>query len=178
MLSCTKCGYGFNFLKANQLLDEFEKVNTTSNFIERALQDDNKIIGNFTLNQLTKDKEFSNLNNDKKTSILRLYKDTKEDLENKGLLICSFCKFIKFIDDGQVLLEDTFISSIRNDEVFNTHFRTEDKTLPRTREYNCPNKNCKSYKNKKLKEAVIYRKRDTMEVSYMCCVCNEYWKIC
>ena len=92
-------------------------------------------------------------------------------------LICSFCKFVKFIDPNQILLEDTFISSVKNDNVFNTHLRTLDNTLPRTREYKCPNSKCASHKNPKLREAVIYRRRNTMHTSYMCCACNEFWNI-
>ena len=54
MLSCNKCGYGFNFKKATELLDEFKKIKEPSEFVKEALQDNNKIIGEFTLPQLTK----------------------------------------------------------------------------------------------------------------------------
>lgn len=176
-ISCTKCGYSFNFQKASEILDEFVTIKEIPNFIEDTLQDNNRIIGDFTLNQLTTNKIFSKLDTQQKDRIKTLYKFTKTDLGNKGLLKCSSCKFIKFIDTGQILLEDTFGPSDKHDDVFNTSLRTLDNTLPRTREYTCYNKSCKSHKDKKLREAVIYRKNNTLEVSYMCCACNEYWKI-
>lgn len=177
MLSCNKCGYGFNFKKASEIIDEFKKISKPSEFIEESLQDNNKIIGEFTLGELSKNKDFSTLENEQKVKINTLYKFTKSNLESKGLLICSFCKFVKFIDPNQILLEDTFVTSTNHDDVFHTHLRTKDNTLPRTREYNCYNKKCPSYKNPKLREAVIYRKRNTMHTTYMCCACNEYWSI-
>ena len=177
MLSCNKCGYGFNFKKSSEILDEFKKIKQPSKFIIESLQDNNKIIGDFTSTQLSKDKSFTSLDINNKEKVRNLFKFTKTDLENKGLLICSFCKFVKFIDPNQILLEDTFISSVRRDNVFHTNLRTQDKTLPRTREYNCHNSKCSSHKNPKIREAVIYRKRNSMSTSYMCCVCNEYWDI-
>lgn len=177
MESCNKCGYAFNFKKASELVDEFKKIKQPGKFISECLQDNNKVIGEFTLNQLTKDKKYTSLNEENKDKVSNLYKFTKEDLESKGLLICSFCKFVKFIDPNQILLEDTFISSVKNDNVFNTHLRTLDNTLPRTGEYKCRNSKCASHKNPKLREAVIYRRRNTMHTSYMCCACNEFWNI-
>jgi hypothetical protein len=176
-ISCTKCGYNFNFQKANEIIDDFVLIKNVADFIEEALQENNKIIGDFTLNQLTTNKIFVKLDSNKKNIVKILYKFTKTDLNNKGLLKCSSCQFIKFIDTGQILLEDTFGPSDKHDDIFNTPLRTLDKTLPRTREYTCYNKSCKSHKDKKLREAVIYRKTDTLQVTYMCCACNEYWRI-
>lgn len=178
MLSCNKCGYGFNFKKATELLDEFKKIKEPTEFVKEALQDNNKIIGEFTLPQLTKKlSSIKNINAENAEKIKVLYKFTKENLESRGLLICSYCNFVKFIDSGQILLEDTFVVSNKSDHSFNTEFRIKDKTLPRTREYVCKNKNCPSHKNPKLREAVIYRKDKSMDTYYMCCACKHYWSI-
>jgi len=177
MISCNKCGYGFNFKKASEIIDDFELIKEPVNFIENVLQENNKIVCDFNLSQLTKNKVFQKLDNNQKTKIKNMYKFTNENLESRGLLVCSNCFFVKFIEPNQILLEDTFVSSVKNDNIFHTELRTKDKTLPRTREYTCINKNCVSHKNPSLREAVIYRKRNTMITYYMCCACNEYWKI-
>jgi hypothetical protein len=178
MLSCNKCGYGFNFKKATELLDEFKKIKEPSEFVKEALQDNNKIIGEFTLPQLTKKlSSIKNLDSDRINRIKNLYKFTKENLESRGLLICSYCNFVKFIDSGQILLEDTFVTSNKDDPSFNTELRIQDKTLPRTREYECKNKKCPSHKKPKLREAIIYRRGKSMSIYYMCCACKHYWSI-
>ena len=59
MISCNKCGYGFNFKKSSEILEDFQKIKQPSKFINESLQDNNKIIGDFTLTQLTKDKLFN-----------------------------------------------------------------------------------------------------------------------
>ena len=78
MLSCNKCGYGFNFKKASEIIDEFKKISKPSEFIEESLQDNNKIIGEFTLAELGKNKNFNTLESEQKVRINTLYKFTKD----------------------------------------------------------------------------------------------------
>ena len=175
MQNCDNCGYYFNFKKGGEVVDKFEKISDIKVFIQYTLQNNNKIIGNFKLDEIKKNSKFKSLGKDEKEKVLLLYKLTNSNLNNRGLLSCSNCNFIKFIPQGTILLEDRYTKSKKKDSVYNSSLRTNDKTLPRTKDFICPNKSCKSHKDLINKEAVFYREKDKMNLTWMCCTCKTYW---
>ena len=55
-----------------------------------------------------------------------------------------------------------------------------DQTLPRTKDYICQNKKCKTHNSSNYfeKEAVFYRPNpDKYITKYACCVCKESWYV-
>lgn len=50
-----------------------------------------------------------------------------------------------------------------------------DNSLPRTKQIECPNKECPSIKNKSLQEAVSFIDERTLKVNYICAVCFTFW---
>ena len=175
MQNCDNCGFYFNFKKGSEILDKFEKISDIKMFIESILQNNHKMIADFKLDELKKNTIFKKLGNEEKEKVLLLYNLTTNNLNNRGLLSCSNCSFIKFINQGTILLEDIYTKSKKKDNVYNSSLRTEDKTLPRTKDFMCPNKSCKSHKDLLNKEAVFYREKNKMKLTWMCCTCKEYW---
>tara|TARA_B110000208_G_C11664476_1_gene392909 strand:+ start:137 stop:667 length:531 start_codon:yes stop_codon:yes gene_type:complete len=175
MQNCDNCGFYFNFKKGGEILDKFEKIEDIKVFIESTLQNNNKIIGNFKLDEMKKHTVFKNLSKEKRETVLLLYKLTNDNLNNRGLLSCSNCNFIKFIPQGTILLQDTYTKSKKKDAIYNSSLRINDNTLPRTKDFTCPNKSCKSHKDLLNKEAVFYREKNKMNLTWMCCTCKQYW---
>jgi hypothetical protein len=53
-----------------------------------------------------------------------------------------------------------------------------DNTLPHTRDYICKNKDCKTNKDYKLKDAKWFRpNKNRYETLYICCECDTIWNI-
>ena len=50
-----------------------------------------------------------------------------------------------------------------------------DNTYARTIHNNCPNKNCDTKKNKKLKEAIFFNNAKSLTLIYICTVCKTNW---
>ena len=175
MQNCDNCGFYFNFKKGGEILDLFEKITDIKLFIQYILQNNNKIIANFKLDELKKNNNFKKLNKEEQNKVLLLFNLTNTNLNNRGLLSCSNCNFVKFIPQGTILLEDRYTKSKKKDNVYNSSLRTKDKTLPRTKDFVCPNKSCKSHKDLLNKEAVFYREKDKMNLTWMCCTCETYW---
>ena len=58
------------------------------------------------------------------------------------------------------------------------HLRSYDNTLPRTKDFVCPKKDCKSNKkgNENNREAVFYRPfPNEYNLKYICCTCLTSW---
>ena len=68
--------------------------------------------------------------------------------------------------------ENVKINTIEDNKII-----AADRTLPRTRDYNCKNLECSTHKNPNDKEAVFYREGNNYEVNYICTKCFFGWKI-
>jgi DNA-directed RNA polymerase subunit M/transcription elongation factor TFIIS len=59
----------------------------------------------------------------------------------------------------------------------NNKFLIYDPTIPRTTQKICPNKNCITFKDPKVKqEAVFIQNPITIKLTYICVNCNTEWK--
>ena len=119
MQNCDNCGFYFNFKKGGEILDKFQKITDIKLFIQNTLQNNNKIIGSFKIDEIKKHTDFKSLSKDEKKKVLLLHKLTNNNLNNRGLLSCSNCNFIKFIPQGTILLEDRYTKSKKKDPVYN-----------------------------------------------------------
>lgn len=117
----------------------------------------------------------------KKNTIKKAIIDMIDDMENndnnkQGYLICNNCHYSK------TLLSSTKIMSINpnrkisekeyiNESIYRN--RIHCRTVPRTRNFNCPNLECPSKKNKIPTEAIFFRKNNfSYETIYVCCYCK------
>jgi len=117
-----------------------------------------------------------------KTNLITLYRQIIKMQKNisQFYLSCTNCATTYFLEPGIVIDSINFEkSAIINDE--DVKIRTSDPTLPRTKDYICPNSKCltntkKSDKNILLeKEAVFYRSGKEFNIKYICCQCNTQW---
>ena len=145
---------------------------------ETITNDELDILKNTKLSEI---KEFQELDKNKKNLV---QEKLTEKLDNNisAHWICKNCLFTKPIDKGTQILsrissEITTISSVSTSENLDK-FKNKaySKILPLTRNYNCVNKNCDTYKKNVPKEAVFYRIYGTMQTWYTCRICNNYWK--
>jgi len=177
MINCRKCRYAYNFKKGAELIDTFVTLKDINKFIVNILNDKFKVIADFSLKDLKSNKNFKKLDAHLKEQVLSIYNLTSNNISNKGLFVCSNCNFTEFINSNVILLEDKFTKSTRKNQTYNSVLRCNDKTLPRTKDYICPNKECASHTDFTNKEAVFYRDKATMNLTYMCCSCKQYWNI-
>jgi len=61
--------------------------------------------------------------------------------------------------------------------IYNPNFlnNKNDSTLPSTKNYTCINDKCKTHSEPIIKKAVFYRQPNTYGLTYICCVCDNYW---
>lgn len=117
-----------------------------------------------------------------KGKMLELYDKILKNKETKSkfILNCTNCGTIN------QLKPETYIYSLNlkkqqiiyNDELI--ELKINDPTLPRTKDYICPNKKCNTNKkefDQTKKEAVIYRANDLYYTKYACTECKSSWMI-
>lgn len=111
-----------------------------------------------------------------KRQILEMIDDMGNSDENiQAFMVCRNCSFTKEIKPQMKIMsknpEGVVATHDYIDEVSyrnRIHFRT----MPRTRKYECPNKNCPVYTKKMPNEAIFFRKNaDTYETVYVCVNC-------
>lgn len=94
--------------------------------------------------------------------------------DEKLILKCNNCgfkeDFKKNVIETKLYKSDVLFSMETN------NYTVNDITLPRTIHRKCPNEKCKSKTDPKLQEAVFITDKNTLELLYICCVCNTEWK--
>jgi hypothetical protein len=95
---------------------------------------------------------------------------TMDQKLRQGYYICDTCnKKMKIVSE-----EILYHRSVTN--VYNVCYDTSDiiydVTLPRTKRYNCTNKQCETHKTPDIKEAIFYRLPNSYAVKYVCTVCT------
>lgn len=95
-------------------------------------------------------------------------------------LSCTNCSTTYFLEPGTMIDSINFEKSAgTNDD--DAKIRANDPTLPRTKDFICPNSKCvtnvKSNDESTLvnKEAVFYRLGKEYNIKYICCQCNTQW---
>ena len=95
-----------------------------------------------------------------------------KDNKDASSFICTNCGYSKPIEPGTNLytrLSDDQVQLYSSNDYSNI---VHNDTLPRTRNYTCPNKNCSTHKSPGTREAVFFRKSNTYKVVYICTVCE------
>ena len=96
------------------------------------------------------------------------------DEDNKLWNKCMDCGFKEeytdyVIEKKNYKNKESLVSDIKK-------FIIHDCTIPRTKQKQCPNKNCPSVKDPALQEAVFVQDPITIKLTYICVNCNTEWK--
>ena len=97
------------------------------------------------------------------------------DTNKNAYMICKKCSFSKIIESGFRIVSKPPDGSVSYHDFINESFyrnKVHISTMPCTRNFNCPNKNCPVYTKKILPEAIFFRKKtDSYEIIYVCKRC-------
>lgn len=141
-------------------------------------------IKNFNINELNKNPAFNKLTNNQKTLVInrilekmpkgKNQKKTDVSSGKESYFYCKSCGYNEKIPAKHFIFSR---GNERNDDFYNYRFidYVHDKTLPRSKNYNCINEKCSTHKNPSLKMAVFYRQKNSYNVRYICTICNSYW---
>ena len=140
-------------------------------------------IKNFNINDLNKNTTFNKLSNNQKTLVINRIlekipknksKQTDTVVNKDSYYYCKSCGYNEIIPPKQFIFSRGYE---KNDDFYNYRFRNyiHDKTLPRSKKYNCINDKCPTHDNPSLKLAVFYRQKNSYNVRYICTVCNNFW---
>lgn len=173
MYFCPKCNFSLDIIKNvnNPFITEIENPDEFLDLIES-----NNMEGIIKINFLKKDllsnKNYKSLKKDKAESILKLYENFQLDTSKNSFFICNNCNYHSMLSPGTIIFKTT----VNEDQVDDTSLiknRINDNTLPRTKDFICPNK-CKV--SNKDKEAIFYRPfHNSYVLNYICCNCNATW---
>lgn len=173
MYFCDKCS---SILDITKIINNpyINKINSPKEFIENIINDDIYGVNEIEFNEksLLNNSNFNNLNIDNKNDIINIFHYLKSS--NISYFICYNCNNHKPLFPNTII----FKSSINNNNLKNNNkIKLKDKTLPRTKDYICPNTSCNSHNNNLQKEAIFYRPIiNQYLLHYICCVCNTEWK--
>lgn len=142
---------------------------------EKLSDDELKLID---IKDMTKNEYYKKMS--KKGEIKKQIMDMIEDMGNsdeniQAYMVCRNCAFTKPIKGKfKILTKNPEGATSTHDYVNEASFRNRVhmRTMPRTRDFNCPNKECPSYTQKTPNEAIFFRKNaDAYDTIYVCTNC-------
>lgn len=177
MFFCPNCSYLFDISKSsktqtqdtriivNKLQDAFIKLDED--------EDMSKYKAAFLKEEMTKNKKYQKLSDDKKIKMNLLF---EEQVASGAEFKCNNCNYIKPITETtllyQINMEDK-IDKIRTIE--ENQLIVNDPLLPHTHDYTCKNLSCITHKKPEIKDSVFIREKNSYKLIYICCVCYHNW---
>lgn len=189
MFFCNQCNFMFNItkdVKSKQIGGKINKAITNlfnKYYTGESLEEDD--YKNITIQDIKNDSRYDedmNVKNQQKfrswlksqnPSFIANINAPQTGGSNEAYFICKSCQNTKLIDPGTIIYSKNYSTNSSIDTEDYT-YAIYDSTLPRTRNYICKNKNCKSHTDDKLKEAVI-TKNNMDQIVYVCVACSKYW---
>ncbi|AXN91010.1 putative DNA-dependent RNA polymerase subunit Rpb9 [Namao virus] len=110
-----------------------------------------------------------------------LYLDFYKRLKAFSVNVIKYKYICKSCNSSFIMLPNTVTASFNFEKKIHYHdnnisLKINDSTLPRTKDYICPNADCPSHKDDVTKEAVIYRANSkNYNVKYACTICLVSW---
>jgi hypothetical protein len=176
---CNKCKFSLTIQKSTET--KITKINNPTELIN-ALNSDIYNDIELKLSKEVLDNFLSKKKQQEKTRILEYYNkiSNSNKVIHKYILKCTTC------GENYYLHPETIIFSLsfnKKNSTFNDSdmdLKIYDPTLPRTKDYICPNNNCETNKknfNTVNKEAVFYRALGGYNLKYACVNCKTSWLI-
>ena len=177
MFFCPKCNFSLDLSKniPSEISGDIQ-LKTPKDLVDISLDDD--IDGNikllFSKKELIASKEYKKLSSEEKDIVNKKFQEITNVSFNLAYFICNNCQFVTKLEQGTKVYEVSLKSQfLENDNVKN---KVEDLTLPRTKDFICPNTKCGSHKNMLEKEAIFYRPyKNSYNLKYVCTTCNTSW---
>ena len=181
MRFCPECNFNLNITKilSKKTISNIINIDNSDTFINLVLNNNSELENNikilFSKNSLTVNPKFTKLNSKSKEQILKQYEKFSSNIDvSNGYFICHNCGYYSNINPGTIIYSS---GSNKLEEKNNYSLLCQDKTLPRTKDYICVNKSCKSHDKSNDKEAVFYRSNThNYQLNYICCICKTHWK--
>ena len=177
MFFCPKCNFSLDISKniPSEISGDIQ-LKTPKDLID--ISSDNDIDGNikllFSKKELITSKEYKKLSVEEKEIVDKKFQENINISFNLAYFICNNCQFVTKLEEGTKVYEVSINSQyLENDIIENKFF---DLTLPRTKDYICPNKKCESHKKLLEKEAIFYRPfKNSYNLKYVCGLCMTSW---
>lgn len=168
---CPKCNFILDIEKNIDLI----KVDDINKMIKLLLNGNINLNTSISFNDIKKNAEYDKLSSEEKTLLDNNYSSFK-NLNKVGFFKCLNCEYFTNIKNKTILIDSSKSQIYKSDLYFK--LQKNNDILPRTRDYICPNKNCKAHdKNFKEREAVFYRVNNTYRLKYLCTICDMEWQI-
>lgn len=147
-----------------------------------------KNIGTVTLTQLSKNPTYKKLQGKNKELVYNKFSDLlpkKITDDNKELVVSHTAFFLcKNCGHNEPIKHGTAVVRRSTDDLQNIGSGGDNSKyknmiyasyIPRTRNYVCPNSQCKSHKDHNAREAVFFRQNNSYRVQYVCTACTAQW---
>lgn len=187
MKFCKHCNYVLNISKTpiqndDKVIYTIETMDQYLNYIKNVSEEINQEvelkIDYDTLKNKLMVKYRKNVK--KVDEILANYQSIKnKNVENNSIyFICNNCNSSFEIEPGTIILSTNLDVSNQTIQDYDFKFKVQDPTLPRTKDFICPNKECKSNDKKEYgveREAIIFRESKSFITRYVCTMCLSDW---
>jgi hypothetical protein len=175
MYFCPKCNYTFDVSKNISSSDkrkEVPDIELLFKLIKKEKDLNNYMVKGFTIEDVVKHKSYKKLSDEIKQSIEGLFTSVGSGISFK----CTNCNYVDNIVKSIRLYQLNLNNSMTSTETLEDNMLiSKNPILPRTRDYECKNRNCITHKDKSNKEAVFYKDPSSYNVKYICCVCYNSW---
>jgi hypothetical protein len=185
MKFCKHCNYVLNISKtplnidnkivytietADQFLNYLKNISTETNH-DVDLKIDFEALKSKLMNKFKK-------NVKKVDEYMTQYSTIKnKNIDTNIYFICQNCHSSFEIEPGTIILSTNLDVNNQRIQEHDLSFKIMDPTLPRTKDFICPNKECESNKNLDLadREAIIFRENRSFITRYVCTTCTTDW---
>ncbi len=107
--------------------------------------------------------------------LLYYHIDTLNENDTTKTLL-NFCNNCGYKEKSKDTCVYSFDHKNTNKPAKTNKYIIHDNTYPRTIHHKCPNKDCKSNKDEKLREALFSSSSKNLKITYICMVCKTEWK--
>lgn len=168
---CKNCNYILDITKNIEL----KTVENIDEFIKELSINNINLKFNISKEDLQKNSNYKKLSSENKTLVDNNF-DKFKNLNNIGFFKCNNCGYFTNIENETILITSNKSTKFSSDLYIS--LQAKNNILPRTRDYICPNTECKANNtNYKEREAVFYRDNNSYKLKYLCCNCNHEWSI-
>jgi len=94
-----------------------------------------------------------------------------------AFMICKKCYYHKKLTDLTLIFSKSSDNEVVvYENTFSFPYLKHNHLHPRTRNYKCKNVECPTHKDSNIREAILYKGDNQFELTYICTVCDTWWK--